>query len=284
MTQINIPIPKIRRLTATLALLFVAMLSLLITGTKAQTTQTFNSTGTFTVPAGVTSVNVQVWGGGGAGGGNTTNNDGGGGGGGGAYSATNGITVTPGTNLTVTVGAAGTGGTGDGGNGGDSWFINNTTILAKGGTGGDAPVSGAGGVAGAGGAAGVGACGKGVVAAGAARRRARVDTAAAAPTLQLGRHAVLVGRCANGRGLSHARAPSRVRNVQARVAGRRWRRRAFVGARIPSLRGVRGGRGADAVLPRTAGARSARTRFCVSFCRPCCDVTSCSTCFAICVP
>ena len=65
MTQINIPIPKIRRLTATLALLFLAMLSLLITGTKAQTTQTFNSTGTFTVPAGVTSVNVQVWRGGG---------------------------------------------------------------------------------------------------------------------------------------------------------------------------------------------------------------------------
>lgn len=156
MTQINIPIPKIRRLTATLALLFVAMLSLLITGTKAQTTQTFNSTGTFTVPAGVTSVNVQVWGGGGAGGGNTTTNDGGGGGGGGAYSATNGIAVTPGASLTVTVGAAGTGGTGDGGNGGDSWFINNTTILAKGGTGGDAPVSGAGGVAGAGGAAGSG--------------------------------------------------------------------------------------------------------------------------------
>ena len=36
----------------------------------AQTTQTYTSgSGTFTVPAGVTSINVQAWGGGGGGGG-----------------------------------------------------------------------------------------------------------------------------------------------------------------------------------------------------------------------
>ncbi|HNR18657.1 MAG TPA: T9SS type A sorting domain-containing protein [Bacteroidia bacterium] len=155
MTQTNIPIPKTQRLAIALAVMFMAVLALMAGRATAQT-QTFNSTGTFTVPAGVTSVNVQVWGGGGAGGGNTSTSDGGGGGGGGAYSATNGIAVTAGASLTVTVGAGGSGGTGNGPDGGDSWFINNTTILAKGGTGGDAPVSGAGGVAGAGGAAGSG--------------------------------------------------------------------------------------------------------------------------------
>ncbi len=153
MTQTNIPIPKTQRLAIALAVMFMAVLALMAGRATAQT-QTFNSTGTFTVPAGVTSVNVQVWGGGGAGGGNTSTSDGGGGGG--AYSATNGIAVTAGASLTVTVGAGGSGGTGNGPDGGDSWFINNTTILAKGGTGGDAPVSGAGGVAGAGGAAGSG--------------------------------------------------------------------------------------------------------------------------------
>ena len=39
---------------------------------------------TWTVPAGVTSIDVEVWGAGGAGGGSTVNNDGGAGGGGGA--------------------------------------------------------------------------------------------------------------------------------------------------------------------------------------------------------
>lgn len=117
----------------------------------AQTTDTYISSGTWIAPAGVTSVTVECWGGGGAGGGNTTAEDGGGGAGGGAYSRSD-ITVIPGNSYTVTVGAGGiaiSGGTG--GDGGDSWFINTSTILAKGGTGGNPPVGGAAGVAGSGG-------------------------------------------------------------------------------------------------------------------------------------
>ncbi len=125
-------------------------------------TEAFTTSGTWTAPAGITSVDVEVWGGGGGGGGSEgDSSDGGGGGGGGAYSRTTAITVVPGTTYTVTVGATGTAGAtnGTGGPGGDSWFINTTTILAKGGSGGSAPVSDAGGIAGAGGAeaSGVGA-------------------------------------------------------------------------------------------------------------------------------
>ena len=114
---------------------------------------TYTSSGSFTVPGGVTSVIVECWGAGGAGGGNPTTSDGGGGGGGGAYSRST-LAVTPGSNYTVTVGTGGTGSTGDGTNGGDSWFNTAGTILAKGGTGGHAPVFGNGGVGGNGGASG----------------------------------------------------------------------------------------------------------------------------------
>lgn len=98
----------------------------------------FYSTGTFVVPTGVTSVQIEAWGGGGGGGTRTTSN-GGGGGGGGAYSKTNSVTVTPGNSYTVTVGA----GAGAGSNGGDSWMSTTGVAptstsegaLAKGGTG-----------------------------------------------------------------------------------------------------------------------------------------------------
>lgn len=117
------------------------------------TTQTFYTTATFTIPSCITSVNVECWGGGGAGGGDATASDGGGGGGGGAFSAGT-ITVTPGTTYTVTVGDGGLGVTNSNGNaGGDSWFGSASTIMAKGGSGGHAPVSGAAGLKGEGGAA-----------------------------------------------------------------------------------------------------------------------------------
>jgi hypothetical protein len=126
---------------------------LLVTIAFSQTTQTFNSSGTFTVPAGVTTVSVQAWGAGGAGGGNTTTADGAGGGGGGAYSSTPLLIVAPGDH-TVTVGAGGLGVAGGiGQNGEDSWFGTATTVLAKGGNGGNPPVSGNGGIGGNGGAA-----------------------------------------------------------------------------------------------------------------------------------
>lgn len=105
---------------------------------SAQTTQTFTSSGTFTVPAGVTSVQVEAWGGGGAGGGVNASflaTRAGGGGAGGAYVNNTAVTVTPGANITVTVGAGGTGvSAANGGNGGTSSF--GSLVTANGGAGG----------------------------------------------------------------------------------------------------------------------------------------------------
>ncbi len=95
-------------------------------------TVTFSTPGTttWTVPAGVTSVTVEVWGGGGRGGsvGGGLTTGAGGGGGGGAYSRSV-LTVTPGATYTVVVGAGSTGA----GPGGDSYFGSATTVMAKGG-------------------------------------------------------------------------------------------------------------------------------------------------------
>lgn len=101
----------------------------------SQTTDTYTTSGSWTVPAGVTSITVQVWGAGGAGGGSTANNQGGSGGGGGAYS-TRVIAVTPGQNIPFTVGVGGLGVAGaNGGNGTASTIL---TLTANGGTGGGA--------------------------------------------------------------------------------------------------------------------------------------------------
>lgn len=122
--------------------------------------QVFTSSGTFTTPAGVTSVDVECWGGGGGGGGAYSSGNSGGGGGGGAYSKKTSIAVTPGNNYTVTVGTGGTGGTGDpvdnGDAGGDSWFNSTGTVLAKGGGGGVHGLNGGGAGSGGSSASGVG--------------------------------------------------------------------------------------------------------------------------------
>ena len=113
---------------------------------KGQTSQTFTATGSFTVPAGVTSITVECWGAGGGGGGaSTTNPCAGGGGGGGSY-ARSIISVTPGNSYTVTVGTAGTAGAAGatGGTGGYSWFYSSSTILAAGGAGGVGVTTGSG--------------------------------------------------------------------------------------------------------------------------------------------
>lgn len=113
-------------------LLFLSTLSL-----AQATTVTYTSSASWTAPVGVTSVDVEVWGGGGAGGGQDQNSDGGGGGGGGAYSKKISIPVTPGSNYTISVGVGGAGvQSSTGGAGGDSYFINVSTVLAKGGAGG----------------------------------------------------------------------------------------------------------------------------------------------------
>ena len=107
----------------------------------SQTTLTFTKTGTgfWSVPCDVTSITVEAWGAGGAGGGTTTDNaNGGGGGGGGAYVRSS-IVVSPGTVINFSIGAGAAGATSTGASGGDTWFVNNTTILAKGGSGGSAP-------------------------------------------------------------------------------------------------------------------------------------------------
>ncbi len=111
-------------------------------------TDTFTSSSSWVAPAGVTSVNVDVWAGGGAGGQGNLTIRGGGGGGGGAYSGKTAYTVTPGNSYTVTVGAGGTSGGATGNPGDDSWFDSTAVVLAKGGQGGVITTGGAGGGAG----------------------------------------------------------------------------------------------------------------------------------------
>lgn len=109
-------------------------------GSFAQTTETFITpgNGTWEVPCGVTSINIELWGGGGAGGGSTSNGSGGGGGGGGCYFTTT-HAVVPGSTLSYTVGAGGVGSLGNGTAGGFSAFDG---YIAPGGSGGLANAGG----------------------------------------------------------------------------------------------------------------------------------------------
>jgi hypothetical protein len=112
-------------------------------------TQLFASSGTFTVPAGITSVLITLCGGGGGGAAYYDVSSGGAGGGGGAAGIKVPVSVTPGQVITVTVGSAGGGGQAAGANGtagGASSF--GALVSASGGSGGVAA-----GVGGPGGAA-----------------------------------------------------------------------------------------------------------------------------------
>ena len=144
-TKLTNQIRETRNGVLTLMLCLTSML--LATSGSAQTTATFNASGNFITPAGVTTATVEAWGAGGAGGGSTSSSDGGGGGGGGAFSKSTGVSVS-GT-VPVVIGTGGVGDTGAGNNGGDSTF-NTTTVIAKGGVGGSI-TSGTGGPGGAGG-------------------------------------------------------------------------------------------------------------------------------------
>ena len=96
-----------------------------------------SGSGTWTVPAGVTNIELLMVGGGGGGGANSggaSYNDGGGGGGAGGLVYKQNYTVTPGAVLNYAVGAAGTAGNASkGGNGGNTTF---DTLTALGGGGG----------------------------------------------------------------------------------------------------------------------------------------------------
>ena len=115
-----------------------------------ETLETFTTPGshTFTVPAGITCIQVEAWGAGGGGGRNTNNGLGRGGGGGGAF-ARSILTVTPGATYNVIVGQGGTGGnlTAVQNSGGASIF--GTNIVSAAGGGGVANNSDTGGVGGA---------------------------------------------------------------------------------------------------------------------------------------
>lgn len=69
--------------------------------------QTFTASGAFTVPSGVHSIDVKVWGGGGGSGGSVSAQYAAGGGGGGGYTRKT-LGVSPGDVLNITIGAGGT--------------------------------------------------------------------------------------------------------------------------------------------------------------------------------
>lgn len=108
----------------------------------AQQSTTYHVSGTFIVPAGVTSAVVECWGGGGGGGGTAAPVSYGGGGGGGSY-ARDTLSVTPGTSYSVTVGTGGSGGNGtSAGFPGNNTIFGNNIVVATGGSGGKAGING----------------------------------------------------------------------------------------------------------------------------------------------
>jgi len=134
--------------------LAVPVLGLLLPSGLHAASQKFTSSGTFTPPAGITSVTVECWGGGGAGGSaqqTTSIITAGGGAGGGAYAKKVNIPVTPGTPYTITIPAAATApasgfATGDRVNGATITFTGDggVSVTANGGQGGACAVEVAG--------------------------------------------------------------------------------------------------------------------------------------------
>lgn len=118
---------------------------------RGQTVETFTTSGSWTVPCGVTTATIEIWGGGGAGGGDGTNGfPAGSGGGSGAYVRYVNLPVVAGNIYNFTIGAGGTGVlAGTGGNGGATTFNGpGAALTASGGNGGGVN-GGAGGTGGA---------------------------------------------------------------------------------------------------------------------------------------
>lgn len=112
---------------------FISTICLFVTLQYTALAQTYSYTTaglhTFSVPSGVTTIQAEAWGGGGKGGSKSSGNSTYGGGGGGAY-ARKAIAVSNGTTYNLSVGAGSSIATSPGG---DSWVIDNSTLLAKGG-------------------------------------------------------------------------------------------------------------------------------------------------------
>lgn len=131
-----------------LVLIYSAALDgyVVVSKTMKTVTEIFTSSGTWTCPAGVTSIHVQVFGAGGAGG---AGGDGAGGGGGaGGHMKSSTLSVTPGITYTITVGTGGKATTTTGGTGGPTSF--SSLLSADGGTGGSISSAGSGGTGGGG--------------------------------------------------------------------------------------------------------------------------------------
>ncbi|MFV5699429.1 LamG-like jellyroll fold domain-containing protein [Flavobacterium sp. ZT3R17] len=113
--------------------IFLALAFLFITSVGfSQSPKTYSSSGTFTVPAGVTSVSVQAWGAGGGGSNASNNSRGGGGGGGGAYATNPTVAVSAlSAAYSITVGTGGSTNTA-----GTNSSFNTTSVVAAGGGGG----------------------------------------------------------------------------------------------------------------------------------------------------
>lgn len=95
------------RLTFNRRILLGAMALIACIGNANGQTQTFETSGTFTLPAGITSLTVDAWGGGAGG---SSRSGAAGGGGGGAYTKGTLTALTPGSTITITVGTGGAAG------------------------------------------------------------------------------------------------------------------------------------------------------------------------------
>lgn len=122
----------------TAKILLISLMCIIASAINAQQTQTFSTAGahTFTVPAGVFSITVEAWGAGGGGGFSSGNKAAGGGGGGGGYTRRI-VNVSPGEIININVGQGGNGGNPIGSNvatkGGNTWFRNESFLVANGG-------------------------------------------------------------------------------------------------------------------------------------------------------
>jgi hypothetical protein len=132
---------------------YAAMLLALKPNVNASSEYDTPGSSSFTVPSGITCIQVESWGAGG-GGAERSNNIGGnrygGGGGAGGGFASGALAVSSGDNISVTVGAGGTGGSGNGNDGDDgensSASHSSGSVTAYGGEGGQAGYNGPGGV------------------------------------------------------------------------------------------------------------------------------------------